>query len=82
MFCPQTEEAIGNIDAILATAGPRSGLVEVTAFLVNMSDFDVYNETYETFTGGSLLHHRWCEELPHPDLLIEMKAAFKPLDEN
>lgn len=82
----QTEEVIGNIDKILATAGASiKDLVEVTAFLVNMSDFDVYNETYGTFftERGPARTTVGVRELPHPDLLIEMKAvAFKPLDEN
>ena len=88
MLCirSQTEEVIGNIDKILATAGASiQDLVEVTAFLVNMSDFDVYNETYgEFFTErGPARTTVGVMELPHPDLLIEMKAvAFKPLDEN
>ena len=88
MLCirSQTEEVIGNIDKILATAGASiQDLVEVTAFLVNMSDFDVYNETYGKFftERGPARTTVGVRELPHPDLLIEMKAvAFKPLDEN
>ena len=82
----QTEEVIGNIDKILATAGASiQDLVEVTAFLVDMSDFDVYNETYGKFftERGPARTTVGVRELPHPDLLIEMKAvAFKPLDEN
>ena len=62
-----------------------ASLSEVTAFLVNMSDFDVYNETYGKFftERGPARTTVGVRELPHPDLLIEMKAvAFKPLDEN
>ena len=50
-----------------------------------MSDFDVYNETYGKFftERGPARTTVGVRELPHPDLLIEMKAvAFKPLDEN
>ena len=88
MLCirSQTEEVIGNIDKILATAGASiQDLVEVTAFLVNMNDFDVYNETYGKFftERGPARTTVGVRELPHPDLLIEIRAvAFKPLDEN
>ena len=88
MLCirSQTEEVIGNIDKILATAGASiQDLVEVTAFLVNMNDFDVYNETYGKFftERGPARTTVGVRELPHPDLLIEIRAvAFKPFDEN
>ena len=81
----QTQEVIKNIDRILAAAGASiQDLVEITVFLVNMSDFELYNETYgEFFTEqGPARTTVGVRELPHPDLLIEIKAvAFKPLDE-
>lgn len=78
----QTRAVIGNIRDILGSVGAElSDLVEVSTFLVNMSDFDGYNEVYaEFFTeGGPARTTVAVRELPHPHLLIEIKAiAYKP----
>jgi len=57
--------------------------VSGTTFLVNMNDFAGYNEVY-----GEYFDHQGparttvaVHQLPHPHLLIEMKAvAYKPVD--
>ena len=78
----QTRAVIENIRDILAAVGAElSDLVEVSTFLVNMSDFDGYNEVYAEFfaEGGPARTTVAVRELPHPHLLIEIKAvAYKP----
>lgn len=78
----QTRAVIQNIRDILLAAGADLGdLVQVTSYLVDMSDFAAYNETYaEFFTEeGPTRTTVAVRELPHPDLLIEMQAvAYLP----
>jgi 2-aminomuconate deaminase len=78
----QTRAVIENIRDILASVGAElSDLVEVSAFLVNMSDFEGYNEVYAEFfdEGGPARTTVAVRELPHPHLLIEIRAvAYKP----
>lgn len=80
----QTRATIRNIGEILA--GFEAGLedvVEITAFLVNMNDFGGYNEAYAEFFDydGPARTTVAVHQLPHPHLLVEMKAvAFKPRD--
>ena len=79
----QTRAVIENIDAILARfdAG-LADVVEITSFLVNMNDFGGYNEIYGEFfdSGGPTRTTVAVHQLPHPHLLIEIKAvAYRPL---
>ncbi|MDA2986685.1 MAG: RidA family protein [Actinomycetota bacterium] len=78
----QTAAVIENIRDILQAAGADlDDLVQVTSFLVDMADFQAYNETYaEFFTeSGPTRTTVAVRELPHPDLLIEIQAvAYKP----
>jgi 2-aminomuconate deaminase len=79
----QTAAVIENIRALLASVGAGlEDLVEITSFLVDMRDFDAYNAVYnEYFHQGSGPARTTVavRELPHPNLLIEIKAvAFKP----
>jgi len=78
----QTRAVIENIGDILAAAGADlSDLVQVTSYLVDMTDFAAYNEVYaEFFTeSGPTRTTVAVRELPHPDLLIEIQAvAYKP----
>lgn len=78
----QTRAVLDNIDAILARfeAG-LADLVEVTSFLVNMNDFGGYNEVYGEYFDfdGPARTTVAVHQLPHPHLLIEIKAvAYKP----
>jgi 2-aminomuconate deaminase len=79
----QTRAVINNIRDILASAGASlSDLVEVSSFLVNMNDFGGYNEVYGEFfdSTGPARTTVAVHQLPHPHLLIEIKAvAYKPL---
>jgi 2-aminomuconate deaminase len=80
----QTRAVIENLRDILASSGADlSDIAEISTFLVNMNDFAGYNEVY-----GEYFDHQGparttvaVHQLPHPHLLIEMKAiAYKPID--
>ncbi|NNE96379.1 MAG: RidA family protein [Acidimicrobiales bacterium] len=75
----QTREVLENIERILETVDlDRSDLVDVTSFLVNMNDFGPYNEEWARFFEGHVAPARTTvavHQLPHPHLLVEMKAT-------
>jgi 2-aminomuconate deaminase len=79
----QTRAVIENLRDILQSAGAGlQDLVEICVYLVNMNDFAGYNEVYGEFFGydGPARTTVAVHQLPHPHLLIEMKAtAYKPL---
>jgi 2-aminomuconate deaminase len=79
----QTRAVIENIRDILASMDAQlSDLIEISTFLVNMNDFAGYNEVYAEYfdEGGPARTTVAVHQLPHPHLLIEMKAiAYKPL---
>jgi 2-aminomuconate deaminase len=79
----QTRAVIENLRDILVSAGADlNDVAEISTFLVNMNDFAGYNEVY-----GEYFNHEGparttvaVHQLPHPHLLIEMKAiAYKPI---
>lgn len=78
----QTRAVILNIESLLASMdADLSDLVEISAFLVDMKDFKGYNEVYSEFFDhtGPARTTVAVAELPHPNLLIEIKAiAYKP----
>ncbi len=78
----QTRAVIENIRDILNSMGADlADLVEVCAFLVTMDDFAGYNEVYGEYFDydGPTRTTVAVHQLPHPELLIEIKAiAFKP----
>jgi 2-aminomuconate deaminase len=78
----QTRAVIQNIDEILRSVGAQlQDLIEISTYLVNMNDFAGYNEVYGEFFGydGPARTTVAVHELPHPHLLIEVKAmAYKP----
>jgi len=78
----QTRALLENIRDILAAAGASlADVVEVSTFLVDMADFDGYNEVYGEFFGfeGPARTTVAVSALPHPQLLIEIKAvAYRP----
>src|ERR1700682_3075094 len=80
----QTRAVIENIRDVLQSARAQlKDVVEVTTYLVNMNDFDGYNEVYSEFFGydGPARTTVAVRQLPHPHLLIEITArAYKPLD--
>ncbi len=79
----QTRAVIENVRDILATQGAGlKDIVEVTSYLVNMNDFGGYNEVYGEFFDydGPARTTVAVHQLPHPHLLIEIRAvAYKPL---
>ena len=82
----QTRAVIHNISDILSSVGAKlSDVVEISTYLVNMNDFAGYNDVYnEYFTeNGPARTTVAVHQLPHPHLLIEIKAiAYKPIAEN
>lgn len=79
----QTRAVIENIRDILKSEGADlRDVVEICTYLVNMNDFGGYNETYAEFFDydGPARTTVAVHQLPHPHLLIEIKAiAYKPL---
>ncbi len=79
----QTRAVVENIGQLLASmdAGLED-LIDMTTFLVDMKDFKGYNEVYGEFFDhtGPTRTTVAVHQLPHPNLLIEIKAiAYKPL---
>ena len=74
----QTRAVIQNIQVILRAAGADlDHVVDMTTFLVNMEDFKGYNQVYNEFfeaQNGPSRTTVAVKQLPHPNLLIEMKA--------
>lgn len=79
----QTRAVIENIGGILEAAGASlRDVVEVSTFLVDMNDFNGYNQIYGEFFDqeGPARTTVAVHQLPHPHLRIEIKAvAYKPL---
>jgi 2-aminomuconate deaminase len=78
----QTRAVIENIRDILQSVGAGlEDVVEISTYLVSMSDFAGYNEVYGEFFGydGPARTTVAVHQLPHPHLLIEITArAYKP----
>jgi 2-aminomuconate deaminase len=79
----QTRAVIENVRDILRSADAQlEDVVEVTAYLVNMNDFGGYNEVYGEYFSydGPARTTIAVHQLPHPQLLIEVRAmAYKPV---
>jgi len=78
----QTKAVIENVRDILGSVGAQlRDVVEITTYLVNMNDFAGYNEVYGEFFGADAPARTTVavHQLPHPHLLIEIRAvAYKP----
>jgi 2-aminomuconate deaminase len=78
----QTKAVIENVRDILDSVGARlENVVEITTYLVNMNDFAGYNEVYGEYFGkdGPARTTVAVHQLPHPHLLIEIRAmAYRP----
>lgn len=78
----QTRAVLNNIADILAGFDAGLGdLVELNTFLTDMNDFADYNDVYSEFFDytGPARTTIAAHQLPHPHLLIEIKAiAYKP----
>jgi 2-aminomuconate deaminase len=74
----QTRAVIENVRDILQNVGANlEDVVDVSTFLVDMNDFEGYNEVYSEFFDydGPTRTTVAVHQLPHPHLLIEMKAV-------
>ena len=73
----QTRAVLENINNILGDfeAG-LDDIVEISSYLVNMNDFAGYNEVYAEYfdNQGPARTTVAVHQLPHPHLLIEIKA--------
>ena len=78
----QTRAVIDNVrDVLRAQGADLKDVVEVTSYLVSMNDFAGYNEVYGEYFGydGPARTTVAVHQLPHPHLLIEIRAvAYKP----
>jgi 2-aminomuconate deaminase len=78
----QTRAVIENVRDILRSTGAElKDVVEVTTYLVSMNDFAGYNEAYGEYFDhdGPARTTVAVHQLPHPHLLIEIRAvAYKP----
>ena len=78
----QTRAVLENIADILTSAGALlADVVEVSTFLISMDDFDGYNAVYSEFFGfeGPTRTTVAVAQLPHPHLLVEIRAvAYRP----
>ncbi|MBB3214157.1 2-aminomuconate deaminase [Herbaspirillum sp. Sphag1AN] len=78
----QTRAVIDNIRDILRSVGADlNNVVEISTFLVNMNDFGGYNDVYGEYFDyeGPTRTTVAVHQLPHPHLLIEIKAvAYHP----
>lgn len=79
----QTSAVLDNIDAILRQAGASlADVVEISTYLINMSDFAGYNDVYGRYfdENGPTRTTVAVRQLPHPHILIEIKAvAYAPV---
>ena len=74
----QTKAVIINIRTYLQKINlDLDSIIDVTSFLIDMKDFKEYNKAYSEFfsaKSGSTRTTIAVSELPHPELLIEIKA--------
>ena len=78
----QTRAVLKNIEKNLEKEGASlNDVVDVTSFLVNMNDFAGYNKAYAEFFNAESGPARTTvavHQLPHPDLVVEIKVmAYK-----
>ena len=78
----QTRAVLENIKDYLALEdATMADVVDVTSFLVNMNDFAGYNEVYSEYFDKETGPTRTTvavHQLPHPNLVVEIKAmAYK-----
>ena len=79
----QTEAVILNIQKLLKSMdADLVDLIDMATYLVDMKDFKGYNEVYGQFFNqeGPTRTTVAVHQLPHPNLLIEIKAiAYQPV---
>jgi 2-aminomuconate deaminase len=79
----QARTVFGNIRDMLGEIGASlADVVEINAFLLDMSDYAAFNEVYSEFfdATGPARTTVAVKELPHPHQILMIKAvAYKPL---
>ena len=79
----QTKAVIDNVNTLLQSLGADlKNVIDISTYLVDMKDFKGYNEVYGTFFDhtGPTRTTVAVHQLPHPNLLIEIKAvAYLPI---
>jgi len=77
----QTRAVLDNVTALLREVGlSLADVVDLTTFLVSMADFDGYNDVYGQYFQAATGPARTTvavHQLPHPELLIEIKAVAR-----
>ena len=77
----QSRAVLANVEQILARVGlDRTDLVDATAFLIDMGHFDAWNAVWTDFFKGCESPARTTvavQALPHPHLLVEVKAVAR-----
>jgi len=81
----QTKVILQNIDKNLQSHGASlKDVIDVSSFLVNMNDFADYNKAYAEYFNAETGPTRTTvavHQLPHPDLVVEIKVmAYKKQD--
>ncbi|HFC01367.1 MAG TPA: RidA family protein [Phaeodactylibacter sp.] len=81
----QTKAVIETIKSYLQSVGADlSDVIDFATYLVDMKDFEGYNEVYGTYFNHETGPTRTTvavHQLPHPNLLIEVKVvAYRPLE--
>ena len=75
----QTKAVIENVRVILRAAGADlDNVVDITVYLTEMKDYAGMNEVYNTYftkEAGPARTTVGVRELPHPNLLVEIKAV-------
>ena len=76
----QTRAVLDNIAHILSAAGADLGhVVDLTCYLVDMQHYAAYNAVYNQYfpsaANGPVRTTVAVKQLPHPNLLIEIKAV-------
>ena len=74
----QTRVVLENVRATLAEAGASlADCIDILVFLTDMKDFPKYNAIYGEYfdAGGPTLTTVAVNELPRPDMIVEMKVV-------
>ena len=74
----QTQRVLQNVAEILASAGASlSDCIDITVFLTDQQDFAAYNTAYGEYfeSNGPARTTVIVRGLPHPDMVVEVKAV-------
>ncbi len=74
----QTQRVLQNVAEILASAGASlADCVDITVFLTDPQDFAAYNAAYGEYfeSNGPARTTVIVRGLPHPDMVVEVKAV-------